>query len=324
MKKVFLSVVVPCFNEEKCLNELYKRVKAVCQKNTLDSWELVLVNDGSTDATWHAMSHLFKKDKHIVAINLSRNYGHQYALSAGLEVCSGEYVLILDADLQDPPELLPKMLKIMKSGADVVYGQRISRKGETLFKKYGAFFFYRILNKLINFEIYKDVGDFRLISRAALNIFNRMPEQHRFVRGMMSWIGMQQKAILYERDPRYRGHSKYTLTKMIKFALDAVTSFSIIPLRVAYYFGLISGVFVLCLLAYIFYHYFLGHNLKGWTFLAAMILGMGSFQLIVLGLLGEYIGRIYLESKKRPLFVIREILGKRKYDVESYGLTVKR
>lgn len=303
-----LSVVVPCYNEEDGLLELHRRVSAVCHDCVGDGYELVLVNDGSNDATWKIMRELSNVDKHVVAINLSRNHGHQLALSAGLQLCRGERVFIIDADLQDPPDLLPKMMARMDGGCDVVFGQRIKRVGETAFKKASAFVFYRLLNRMADINIPQNTGDFRLMSRRAVDILNGMPEHNRFIRGMVSWIGMRQEALPYERAARFAGETKYPLSKMVRFAIDAITGFSVRPLRLASYLGICFGTATMALLAYVVVQYFLGHTVEGWASLAVIILALGSVQLVVVGVLGEYLGRLYLESKGRPLFVIQEVV----------------
>ncbi|MGR9000414.1 MAG: glycosyltransferase family 2 protein [Gammaproteobacteria bacterium] len=308
MVKLDLSVVVPCYNEEDGMLELHRRVGAVCQGSAGDAYELVLVNDGSKDATWKIMCELAEVDKHIVAVNLSRNHGHQLALSAGLQMCRGERIFILDADLQDPPELLPKMIERMDDGCDVVYGQRIKREGETTFKKASAFAFYRLLNRMVDINIPQDTGDFRLMSRRAVDILNSMPEHHRFIRGMVSWIGMRQEPLPYERAARFAGETKYPLSKMIRFAIDAITGFSVRPLRIASDLGICFGIATLLLMAYVLVQYFLGKTIEGWTSLAVIILALGSVQLFVAGVMGEYLGRLYIESKGRPLFVIQEVV----------------
>lgn len=303
-----LSVVVPCYNEEDGLLELHRRVSSVCSDHVGESYELVFVNDGSSDTTWALMRELSQIDKHIVAVNLSRNHGHQLALSAGLQVCRGERIFIIDADLQDPPELLPKMMERMDDGCDVVFGQRVKREGETIFKKASAFAFYRLLNRMVDIDIPQDTGDFRLMSRRALDILNSMPEHHRFIRGMVSWIGMRQEALPYERAARFAGESKYPLSKMIRFAIDAITGFSVRPLRMASDLGICFGIATLFLLGYVVANYFLGKTVEGWTSLAVIILALGSVQLFVAAVMGEYLGRLYIESKGRPLFVIQEIV----------------
>ena len=312
-KNITLSVVIPCYNEEGGLHELHRRVKAVCQSIIGDSYEIVLVNDGSKDNTWRLMRDIADSDSHLVLVNLSRNFGHQIALSAGLQISRGERVFILDADLQDPPEILNEMMLTMDKGIDVVYGQRIKREGESLFKKKSAYIFYRLLNWLTEIEIPKDTGDFRLMSRRAVNTLNSMPEHYRFIRGMVSWIGFRQAAILYERDKRFEGTTKYSLRKMISLAFDAMTAFSIRPLRLATYLGFIFGIFAIFALFYVFTSYFLHHTTRGWTSLAAIILTIGSVQMVIIGLMGEYLGRLYVESKNRPLFVIQEVVASREF-----------
>ncbi len=309
MSNFKLSVVVPCYNEEAGMHELHRRVTSVCQEHIGNAYEVVLINDGSRDATWRLMKELSEHDPHVVAINLSRNYGHQLALSAGLQICRGERVFVLDADLQDPPELLPEMMARLDEGCDVVYGQRIKREGETLFKKASAYIFYRLINRLVDIDIPPDTGDFRLMSRRVVDILNNMPEHHRFIRGMVSWIGFRQEALPYERAARFSGKTKYPLSRMMRFAIDAITSFSIRPLRIASYMGILSGIVALLLLLYVLIHYFLGHSIKGWTSLAVIILLLGSAQLFVIGVIGEYLGRLYIENKNRPLFVIQEIVS---------------
>lgn len=318
MNLVKLSIVIPCYNEEDVIMELYRRASAVCRDSIGNSYEFIMINDGSTDATWNIMCELSSFDEHVVAINLSRNHGHQLALSSGLQLCRGERVFIIDADLQDPPELLPKMMERMNQGYEVVFGQRIKRKGETLFKKASAYVFYRLLNRMVDIEIPRDTGDFRLMSRRAVDILNSMPEHHRFIRGMVSWIGLPQDALLYERSPRFAGETKYPLSKMIRFALDAITGFSVRPLRIASYLGICFSLATFLLLGYILAHYFLGKTVEGWTSLAVIILALGSIQLLVIGVLGEYLGRLYIETKHRPLFVIQEIVCSNKFSNETF------
>ena len=303
-----LSVVAPCYNEEQSISVLASRLTASCVTSVGDDYEIVLVNDGSKDTTWDRICALAAQDKHIIAVNLSRNHGHQLALSAGLTICRGQRILIIDADLQDPPELLGKMMALMDQGADIVYGQRTQRRGETIFKRSSAALFYRILNRLVEIDIPQDTGDFRLISRRAVDILNTMPERSRFIRGMVSWIGLRQVPLKYERDARYAGETKYPLRKMIRFALDAVTSFSTVPMRIASYVGLVTGCIGLFSLVYIFITWFQGRNVQGWTSLMVIVLVIGSAQLLCLGVFGEYLGRLYMESKRRPLFIIDEIV----------------
>jgi polyisoprenyl-phosphate glycosyltransferase len=304
-----LSVVTPCYNEEDSLDELHSRVAIACWAVVRSDYEIVLVNDGSRDRTWMRMALLAERDSHVVAVKLSRNYGHQIALSAGLSVCRGERVFVLDADLQDPPELLAPMMARMDAGADVVYGQRITRAGETAFKRLTARLFYRLFRRLVDIEIALDAGDFRLMSRRVVDIINAMPEQHRFIRGMVGWIGLNQEALPYDRAPRFAGETKYPFRKMLRFAIDAITGFSIKPLRLASWLGFATGCTGLLLTFYVLGAWVSGRTIEGWTSVMIVVLMLGSSQLVVLGLIGEYIGRLYLEAKNRPLFIIENTLG---------------
>ena len=306
---VDLSVVVPCFNEAVCLAELYRRTTDACRQRAGDSYEIVLVNDGSKDDTRARIFALAERDSHVVAIDLARNYGHQIALSAGLEFCRGDRILIIDADLQDPPELLGPMMAKMDEGFDVVYGVRQERAGESWFKLKTASLFYRMLGKLADIEIAANAGDFRLMNRRTLDCLIGMPERFRFIRGMVSWIGLRQVAFPYARDRRFAGETHYPLRKMVRLAIDAVTSFSIVPLRSASYLGLGFGLLGFALLFITLFSWAVGAVLPGWTSLASIILILGSVQLLVLGVFGEYLGRMYMESKQRPLFIVNEIAG---------------
>jgi dolichol-phosphate mannosyltransferase len=304
-----LSVVIPCYNEAAGIYETHRRIADVCRRCVSEAYEFVLVNDGSTDSTWNLIAAIAAGDRHVVAVNLSRNYGHQLALSAGLQLSRGERVLIIDADLQDPPELLAKMMERMDDGYDVVYGTRIKRQGETAFKKASARAFYRVLEKLVEIKIPTDAGDFRLISRRAVDILNNMPEHHRFIRGMVSWIGLRQAALPYERAARFAGETKYPFSKMVGLAIVAITGFSVRPLRIAAHLGFYFSLATFVLMGYIIINYFSGHNITGWTSLALIILAASSVQLIVIGVMGEYMGQIYIESKRRPLFLIQDIIS---------------
>lgn len=302
-----LSVVVPCYNEEENIPELYRRLQAACRSGVGESFELIFVNDGSQDNTWSSLCQLAETDRHVVGVNLSRNHGHQLALTAGLSFCRGERILIIDADLQDPPELLEKMMSLMDEGAEVVYGQRISRKGDSWFKRGTAALFYRLLRRMADVAIPPDTGDFRLISRRALNVLHAMPEQYRFIRGMISWIGFRQVPLLYERAPRFAGKTKYPLKRMVRFAMDAVTGFSIQPLRLSIYLSLLTAGLGLILLAYAFISFLFLRAVQGWTSLITVVLLLGSVQMFMLGIMGEYVGRLYMEAKRRPLFVISDV-----------------
>jgi len=304
-----LSVVVPCYNEELVIRELHRRVTTVCCSLVGDSYEVLLVNDGSRDQTWAIVQMLAHSDDRVVAVDLSRNHGHQLALSAGLSLARGGRILVIDADLQDPPELLADMMQLMDDGADVVYGQRIERDGETWFKKISARTFYRLLLRLTDVPIPPDTGDFRLMSRRVADALLAMPEYQRFIRGMVAWIGFRQVPLRYHRDKRFAGDTKYPLAKMITFALDAITGFSTVPLRASIYLALLFVGLAGLLVIYVLFSWVYLGVVAGWT---SMFLGMlifASVQLFSLGIIGEYLGRVYMQTKQRPLFIIREIVA---------------
>jgi len=256
------------------------------------------------------MERLAAADPRLVAINLSRNHGHQLALTAGLDLCAGERILIIDADLQDPPELLGDMIAVMESeGADVVYAVRRKREGETFFKKLTAAAFYRVLDRVTDTPIPLDTGDFRLMSRRALDALLSLPEQARFIRGMVAWVGFRQVPFPYDRDERLAGESKYPLGKMIRFALDAVTGFSTAPLRLASHMGLVLTGLSLLLFAYIAIGWISGSAVQGWTSTMLVVVFLGAVQMFVLGMIGEYLGRLYVESKRRPLYLVADVAG---------------
>jgi dolichol-phosphate mannosyltransferase len=303
-----LSVVVPCFNEIAVLPALRARLMAACQDAVGEDFEIVLVDDGSTDGTRRLIAAYHSEDPRVVGVLLSRNHGHQLALAAGLSFCRGERVLILDADLQDPPELLPQMMARMDQGFDVVFGRRRSRAGETRFKTGAAHLFYRVLRRFSTVEIAADAGDFRLLSRRVVDIVVKMPEEHRFLRGMISWIGFAQSPFDYDRAPRLAGETKYPLRKMLRLAADALTGFSTLPLRLASYAGFAFAGMGVLLMIYVLASWMAGAVVAGWTSLMATVLIIGSVQLIVVGILGEYIGRLYMQSKARPLFIVDQLL----------------
>jgi dolichol-phosphate mannosyltransferase len=305
-----LSIVVPCFNEEACLEVLHDRLGASARQAAGEDYEIVLVNDGSRDNSWAIMQRIAADDSHVVAVNLSRNHGHQLALTAGLDLCRGDHILIIDADLQDPPELLAPMMEAMReSEADVVYGVRKSRAGETAFKRATAHGFYRFLSRATEVDIPLDAGDFRLMSRRALDALLAMPEQARFIRGMVAWIGFRQVPFVYDRQERHAGETKYPLGKMIRFALDAITGFSSAPLKLASHVGLALSIGSVLLILYIAYAWLSGESIQGWTSLMLVVVVLGAVQMFVLALMGEYIGRLYNEAKRRPLYIVQEIAG---------------
>lgn len=299
-----ISIVVPCFNEEEILPQTLSRVHAAAQATGL-GYEILLVDDGSADRTWEIIEAEAQRDAHVRGVRLSRNFGHQMALTAGLERARGSEVLVIDADLQDPPELLAAMLAKRAEGFDVIYGRRRSRAGETWFKLVTAKLFYRLIGYLAEVPIPPDAGDFRLMSRRAVNAFLLLPETSRFIRGMVAWIGYAQVAVPYDRQARAAGKTKYSLGRMLRFSADAVTGFSIKPLRAATLASaaLLGAAFLIALWALITW---LGHGtVRGWTSLIVTILFVGGVQTLILGVIGEYIGRLFLEVKRRPLYLIR-------------------
>lgn len=303
-----VSLVAPCYNEEAVLPELYQRCSRVLDETIGGDCEMILVNDGSTDATWPMIRDLAHRDPQVIGVDLSRNFGHQRALTAGLSLARGEAVFVIDADLQDPPELLGEMLQLLDAGADVVYGQRLSRDAESRFKRWSAAFFYRVLGRLTDIHIPPDTGDFRLMRRPVVEALLAMPEYHRFVRGMVAWLGFKQVPLRYHREKRFAGVTKYPLRRMLRLAVDAITSFSITPLRISTYIGFLFSLFALVTLFYSLGGWLFFNVAPGWTSLMALTAIIGGIQLIAVGIMGEYLGRIYLEVKHRPNFIIREIV----------------
>ncbi|MGB4101396.1 MAG: glycosyltransferase family 2 protein [Alphaproteobacteria bacterium] len=304
-----LSVVVPCYNEAGNLRAFAARMAAACEAAVGGSYEIIVVNDGSTDASWMILRELQAGDRHWVAVDLARNHGQQAALTAGLRFARGAAVLIIDADLQDPPELLPAMLEKLVQGADVVYGQRRVRTGEGWFKRATAHVFYRLLGWLTDARIPPDTGDFRLLRRHVVAALEAMPEYHRFLRGMVAWIGFTQVPLLYDRAPRHAGDTHYNFAGMLRFAGDAITSFSIKPLRLALLAAGGGLALALVIALYALHAYFMSGVVPGWTSLVCMFLIFSALQLFCLGVMGEYVGRIYMQSKGRPLFIVREVIG---------------
>jgi dolichol-phosphate mannosyltransferase len=307
---MLLSIVVPCYNEEAVLPELHRRLITVLDQIVDLNFELIYTDDGSQDRTPEILSQLQASDARVRIITLSRNFGHQIAVTAGLEHASGEALVIIDADLQDPPEVIPEMIQRWHDGYQVVYGLRAARAGETTFKRWTAKAFYRLINRLSEIEIPLDVGDFRLLDRKVVDVLLAMPERDRFLRGMVSWIGFKQIAVIYDRAPRGAGESKYSLMKMLRFAVDSVISFSLVPLRLAIWvgFGALAASFAGIVYALIIRLYTTDW-VRGWASIFTAVLFLGGVQLITLGIVGEYVGRIYAEVKLRPLYVVRERLG---------------
>lgn len=309
-KNIRYSVVVPVYNEEQVVEETYKRLTEVMEK-TSEGYELIFVNDGSRDKTVEIIQKIGNKDSRVKLIDFSRNFGHQIAITAGMDNAAGQAIVVIDADLQDPPEVILRMIEKWKEGYDVVYGKRTKRKGETLFKKVTAHVFYRFLRSMTDVEIPVDTGDFRLIDRKVCDVMRNLTEKNRFVRGLVSWVGFKQTAVEYQREERWAGETKYPLKKMIRFALDAITSFSYKPLKTASYLGYtLSIASFLYLIVVILQKIFLTQTTEtGWASTVAINLFFHGITLIMLGIIGEYIGRIYDESKNRPLYIIREKMG---------------
>ncbi len=302
--------MIPCYNEAACLPILHARVAAAARAAVGEDHEIILVNDGSRDDSWTVMQALATADPRLVAVNLSRNHGHQLALTAGLDLSAGEQILIIDADLQDPPELLADMRSLMtERQADVVYAVRRKRYGESWFKKLTAAIFYRLLDRLTDTEIPLDTGDFRLMSRRALDAFLSLPEQARFIRGMVAWVGFRQVPFPYDRAERAAGETSYPFAKMLRLAFDAVTGFSTAPLRFASHAGLaLTGVAFL-LFIYVAIGFFSGTAVQGWTSTMLVVVFLGAVQMFVLGMIGEYLGRMYVEVKRRPLYLVADVTG---------------
>lgn len=305
---VFLSIVAPCYNEQTGLPEFCRRCVSAARSVAGEAFELVLVDDGSSDETWAVIGALAALTPQILGVRLMRNHGHQLAATAGLAASRGAHVLLIDADLQDPPELLLMMMPIMERGADVVYGQRFRRQGETWFKRATASLFYRLLSKLASVTIPRDTGDFRLMRRRVVDILLAMPERERFIRGMVSWIGGKQVALPYEREARFSGETKYPLRKMIGFALDAITSFSTTPLRVSTVLGLATAAVAFMLLIFTVMRWIAGETIIGWSSIMCAVTAFSAIQLICIGIIGEYLGRLVQESKRRPMFMIESLL----------------
>lgn len=301
-----LSIIIPVFNEEANLNLLFERLKNTLQKIELKH-EIIFVNDGSTDNSIGIIHLLASTDPCVRYLDLSRNFGQQIAISAGLDKCCGDRIAILDADLQDPPELIKEMLEKMNEGFEVVYAKRKKRQGEGALKQLTAKVFYRLLSSLTSFEIPLDTGDFRLIDKRVAEALKQMPEKSKFLRGQIAWVGFRQTFIEYERQERHAGTSGYTYGKMIRFAIDGITSFSDIPLKLVTYFGfIVSGIAFLVML-YALYSKFVSHDfVKGWTSTILSVLFLGGIQLISIGIIGEYISRINTDVRNRPLYIIRD------------------
>jgi len=302
-----LSVVAPVYNEAETLRELHLRITAAVAP--LGEYEVVLVDDGSGDGSWSVLLELAGLDPHLRLLRLSRNFGHQAALSAGLDAARGDAVVLMDADLQDPPEVIPELVAKWDEGYDVVYAIRESRAGESRARLATASLFYRLFRRIARTPIPENAGDFRLLSRRATNAIVAMPERARFLRGMTTWIGYRQTGVTYARDPRYAGESKYPVSKSLRLAVDALTSFSTAPIKLVTAVGFALVVFCVGVLVWTFYvRFFTAHPAQGWTSVIAVVLLLGGVQLLSLGVIGQYVARIFEESKQRPLYLVDEVI----------------
>jgi glycosyltransferase involved in cell wall biosynthesis len=299
-----LSIVVPVYNEQEVLPEFHKRTSAVLRKLSLD-WEIVYVNDGSRDRTLDVLQGIQREDQRAAVVDLSRNFGKEIALTAGLDHSRGDAVVVIDSDLQDPPELIPELVRGWQEGYDVVYAKRTRRDGETFMKKLTAHLFYRLIRRVTRFEIPADTGDFRLLSRRAVDALKQLREQHRFMKGLFAWIGFPQKAVAYRRDPRFAGETKWNFWKLWNFAIEGITSFTIAPLKFATYLGVTVALFAFAYGALTILKTLLfGNPVPGYPSLLVVVLFLGGVQLLAIGILGEYVGRMFNETKGRPLYLI--------------------
>ena len=303
-----LSIVVPVYNEVDGIGAFYERAKAVCLGLQDLDHEIVFVDDGSTDGSIGALQALARKDPAVRIVKFSRNFGHQIAITAGVDHAEGDAIVVIDADLQDPPETIVDFVQKWREGFDVVYGVRESRDGETRAKLWTASMFYRLLRRFTSVEIPVDVGDFRLMSRRSAQVLRGMREKDRFVRGLVSWMGFAQTGVTYNRDARYAGETKYPYRKMLKFAVDGITSFSIAPLKLASWLGYLASGLAFLYLAAVFIQKAMGATIQGWATIMVAMLFLGGVQLICIGIIGEYIGRIFNEIKPRPMYVVEEVI----------------
>ena len=314
LNKIVYSVVVPAYNEEEVITESYKRLTKVMLSMD-ETYELIFVNDGSRDRTANIIAEIIQADPSVKLINFTRNFGHMPAITAGMEYAKGDAVIIIDADLQDPPEVLPNMAALWKEGYDVVYGKRKERVGETAFKKFSAKIFYRFINNMVPIDLPVDTGEFRLMDRKVCDAVNRLAERHRYIRGLVSWVGFKQTAYEYVRVERFAGTTKYPLRKMMSFAMDAITAFSYKPLKLATSLGFtISVCSFIYMLIILWQALFTDTTVTGWASTVGLILFTQGIVLMILGLMGEYIGRIFEEVKRRPVYIVQEVLG---YDEEA-------
>ncbi|MNM24102.1 hypothetical protein D3C81_345260 [compost metagenome] len=318
--KARYSVVIPMYNEEQVISHTHKRLKQVMD-NTGEPYELVFVNDGSRDRTAAIIQDIADNDPNVKLIDFSRNFGHQIAITAGMDYAEGDAVVVIDADLQDPPEVILEMIAKWKQGYEVVYAKRLKRHGETLFKKTTAKVFYRLLSSMTSVDIPTDTGDFRLIDSKVADVMRDLKEKNRYVRGLVSWVGFRQTSVEYVREERFAGETKYPLKKMIRFALDGITSFSHKPLKIASYLGFALSISsFIYLFVVLMQRLFTDRTVPGWASIVGVNLLFNGIVLMILGVIGEYIGRIYDESKGRPLYIVRQTVGYRKLKAEEIEL----
>ena len=308
---MLISVVVPVYDEAEGIAHFHERATAALKTLPDCDYELVYVDDGSKDKSHEIIRGFADGDPRVKVVKFSRNFGHQIAITAGLDYADGDAIVFIDADLQDPPELIAELVDKMREGYDVVYARRRARKGETPFKLLTAALFYRMLRSVANIDIPPDVGDFRIISARVADQLRAMREKDRFIRGLVSWVGFRQSFIMYDRDERYAGETKYPLTKMIKFAFDGLTSFSSAPLRLATWLGYFTSALAFLYLLSVFVQVAMGITVEGWATIIVAVLFLGGVQLICLGIMGEYLGRVFNEIKPRPVYIVEEIGGGR-------------
>jgi polyisoprenyl-phosphate glycosyltransferase len=303
-----LCVIVPAYNESTGIEEFHRRLSAVM--NSLDTWQVIYVNDGSTDDTLAILKRIRERDAHVAVVNLSRNFGKEIAMTAGLDHATGEAVIVIDADLQDPPEVIPDLVAAWRDGYDVVYAQRRAREGETWLKKTTATLFYRLMQNAGNVRMPLNTGDFRLMSWRVVVALRTLREGHRFMKGLFAWVGFPNKAVLYDRAPRHAGLTKWNYWKLWNFALEGITSFTVMPLKVASYLGLAVSIFAaLFILQLVVRTILFGNSVAGYPSLMAVVLFLGGVQLLTLGIIGEYLGRVFNETKQRPLYLVESLLS---------------
>lgn len=308
--KKLISIVVPCYNEQEVIIETQTRLQKTLAELTNYDYEIIYVNDGSKDKTLEMLSNISQSEKNVKVLSFSRNFGHQLAITAGLDHCKGDAAVVIDADLQDPPYVILEMVKKWEEGFDIVFGKRRKRDGESAFKLVTASWFYRFINRLSDVDIPLDTGDFRLMNRKSLDKFLEMREMYRFVRGMVAWVGFKQTHVEYDRESRFAGTTKYPIRKMLRLAADAILSFSNVPLKLATFVGFLTSIVAFGGILYSLYmRLFTNNFVTGWTMLMISILMIGGIILLVLGIIGEYIGRIYGEIKNRPLYIINDKIG---------------